>query len=195
MSAAEQLFLLDVTPPGGAPAPLPFDECSEDGRYRYQLGLRWGPGPLINFLLVNPSIATRHRPDPTWTRCLARARALAAREDLGAPLLARLRRRGIPGGVVLTNLFALVSSKPKVLRTSADPVGPGNDRHIHEVAKEAALVICAWGNAGALLGRGAAVRRDLETLGIPLHALMVTKKGHPQHPLFLPYDLEPFLWQ
>ena len=96
---------------------------------------------------------------------------------------------------MLTNLFALVSTKPKVLRTEADPIGPDNDRHIREVATEAALVICAWGNMGALLGRGAAVRRELEARDIPLHALTITKKGHPQHPLFLPYDLEPFVWR
>jgi hypothetical protein len=147
-----QLALLDAQAPASRPSEgAPWDLFSEPDRlYRYRLGVRWSPGPLINFLMLNPSQASKDKDDPTWIRCQERGKRLAGM-DLPARELAVIRARGIPGGIILTNLFALVSTDPGVLKGHPDPIGPDNDRHILEVAQEAALVICAWGGA-ALAG-------------------------------------------
>jgi hypothetical protein len=42
----------------------------------------------------------------------------------------------------MLNLFAYRATDPRVLRTVADPVGPDNDRHLLEVCRRAALVVC-----------------------------------------------------
>jgi Protein of unknown function (DUF1643) len=50
-------------------------------------------------------------------------------------------------------------------------------------------VVCCWGADGAYRGRD---RQILELLrGIPLHALALTKMGHPRHPLYLKGSCRP----
>jgi hypothetical protein len=83
----------------------------------------------------------------------------------------------------MLNLFAYRSSDPRVLKTVADPVGPDNDRHLLEAATRRPWWCVALGADGAYRGRD---RQVLELLrGIPLHALALTKLGHPRHPLYL----------
>ena len=38
---------------------------SEDRRYRYWLTRRWGSGPALMFVSLNPSDADEHHDDPT----------------------------------------------------------------------------------------------------------------------------------
>jgi hypothetical protein len=83
----------------------------------------------------------------------------------------------------MLNLFAYRATDPRVLRSIADPIGPANDRHLLDVCRQAALVVCCWGADGEYRDRD---RQVLELLrGIPLHALALTKLGHPRHPLYL----------
>jgi hypothetical protein len=83
----------------------------------------------------------------------------------------------------MLNLFAYCAIDPRVLKTVADPVGSENDRYLLEVCRRAALVVCCWGADGEYRGRD---RQVIELLrGIPLHALALTKMGHPRHPLYL----------
>jgi hypothetical protein len=143
-------------------------------RYRYLLWRVWEPAlGCCNFLMLNPSTADETTNDPTIERCQCRA-----------------VRWGY-GGLVVTNLFALCSSKPALLRRVADPVGPGNDAAIAAAARQARLVICAWGNHGAYLGRAGAVRGLLDELGVVLYCLGQTLAGEPVHPLYLGYDRQP----
>jgi hypothetical protein len=81
------------------------------------------------------------------------------------------------------------------LKAARDPVGPANDRAIIRAAREAAIVICAWGNHGAHLGRADAVVRLLKRTGVSVHALRVNGTGEPAHPLYLPRALRPLRWK
>lgn len=153
---------------------------STDRVYRYSLTRDTGDllaaGRLrINWLMLNPSTADENVNDPTIRRCLAFSRAWGYRE------------------VVVTNLFAFRATDPGELLTAADPVGPDNDFHIADAAKRSDLVLCAWGNHGALLARAQRVLAILRAVACTPRCLRVTKTGQPEHPLYLPGDLTPLL--
>src|SRR6059036_1567736 len=113
-------------------------------RWRYLLWRRWDARlPSANFLMLNPSTADEVKLDPSCTR----ARRYAERWGFGA--------------VVITNIFAWRATDPEEMKAARDPVGRGNDRAILGAARESALVVCAWGNHGAHLGRSEAVRKFL----------------------------------
>ena len=54
----------------------------------------------------------------------------------------------------MLNLFAYRATDPRVLKSVADPVGPDNDRHLREVCRQAARVVCCWGADGEYRGSG-----------------------------------------
>ena len=146
-------------------------------RWRYLLWRRWdAKKPAANFLMLNPSTADEFKLDPTC----ARARDYAERWGYGA--------------LIVTNVFGFRSTDPLLLKKEQDPVGPGNDAAILRAAKEAALVVCAWGNHGAFLERSSRVRALLNKGKIKLHALRVNANGEPAHPLYLPGALTPSAW-
>lgn len=143
---------------------------SDCGRYRYELRRAWDPSkPAVAFIGLNPSTADAEAEDNTSRVCISYA-----------------RRWGF-GSLLLANLFAYRATDPSLLRQVADPVGPGNDRWLERMASEAELVVCAWGDAGALNGR------DLEVLSILKnpHCLTRLKSGRPGHPLYKPANLRP----
>jgi hypothetical protein len=135
------------------------------------LGTCWASGlPLdgyINFIGLNPSTADETKNDPTVRRCLDFA------------------RRWGHGGCMVTNIFAYRSTYPSDLRKVADPAGPGNNDALLETARNAVLVIAAWGMHGAFMDRGAHVTDMLDRAGVPLFCLGLTKHGYPRHPLYL----------
>ncbi|HVP08902.1 MAG TPA: DUF1643 domain-containing protein [Burkholderiales bacterium] len=146
-------------------------------RWRYLLWRRWDQAkPVANFLMLNPSTADEHKLDPTCSR----ARDYAERWGYGA--------------LVVTNVFAFRSTNPDKLKAVQDPVGPGNDAAIVRAAKEAALVVCAWGNHGSFSARSSQVRALLGKSKIPLHCLRINANGEPAHPLYLPGRLKPAPW-
>ena len=126
--------------------------------------------------MLNPSTADAFQLDPTNRRCVGFAQAWGY------------------GSMVTTNIFAFRSTAPAGLRTAADAIGPENDDAILSAATSADLVIAAWGTHGELQGRGDAVREMLVGAGIALHALRVTKAGHPGHPLYVAGDTLPTTW-
>jgi hypothetical protein len=146
---------------------------SEDVRYRYRLDRRWGPGPRVVWLMLNPSTADAEQDDAT----IRRIRAFSQGWGFSA--------------LTVVNLYAWRTTDPAGLWTAADPVGPDNDRHIAEVCATS-HVIAAWG-AHARPDRIAAV------LALPgmdgLRALAVTKTGQPRHPLYLRGNLTPQPWE
>ncbi len=142
------------------------------GAYRYRLGRRWGDGPAMLWVMLNPSTADASVDDPTIRRCIGYAR----RWDFGS--------------MAVGNLFAFRATDPADMRRAADPVGPENDRHLLEMAAEASLVVAAWGNHGSFLGRS-----SLVGLMIPgMRVLGLTKAGEPAHPLYLCGDLVAVDW-
>ena len=144
--------------------------------WRTLLWRRWSDAPAANFVMLNPSTADELKLDPTCSR----ARNYAESWGYGA--------------LIVTNVFAFRATAPKKLKAAGDPIGPGNDRDILRAAKEAALVVCAWGNHAGLLERGAAVAAMLRRSGVKLHALRITGAGEPSHPLYLPGSLKPMVW-
>lgn len=156
------------------PAGAVFSRCR---RWRYLLWRRWDESrPVANFLMLNPSTADEHKLDPSCTR----ARNYAGRWGFGA--------------LVITNIFAWRSTDPKALVLVENPVGRANDAAIVKAAREARLVVCAWGNHGAHLDRSEAVLELLRRTGIRTHVLRLNGAGHPAHPLYLPASLNPKPW-
>ena len=94
---------------------------------------------------------------------------------------------------MVANIFALCSTDPKRLIKVSDPVGPCNNAWLLRAALQAQIVILAWGNGGELNGRGTLVREMLQAKNIPAHHLGITKKGQPQHPLYVPKSRVPSL--
>jgi hypothetical protein len=99
------------------------------------------------------------------------------------------------GALLVTNLFAWRATDPNAMRAAPDPVGQGNDAAILAAARAAGVVICAWGNHGAYLGRSSQVRGLLREAGILLHVLRLNTNGEPAHPLYLPARLAPARWR
>jgi hypothetical protein len=150
---------------------------SDDGLYRYWLSRRWSEGPVVTFVMLNPSTADASTDDPTIRRCIGFSKAHGA------------------GGLDVVNLYALRSTDPKALWTVSDPVGPMNDAHLRLAAMLAGdnewPIIAAWG-ANAKADRVAQVRR-IEGMD-RLTALGVTKDGAPRHPLYLRADAQLSPW-
>lgn len=150
---------------------------SNDRRYRYLLTRTWDESlPTVNFVMLNPSTADAFSLDPTNRRCVGFARSWGY------------------GALVTTNVFAWRSTDPRGLREPDDPVGPGNDSFLQRAARDADLVVVAWGVHASLGGRGARVQELLVGAGITAHALRVTKQGHPGHPLYVSAETVPVQW-
>lgn len=148
------------------------------GTYRYHL---WrmpcapdGAG-RCTFLMLNPSTATDTKDDPTIRRCIRFAR------DWGYEYLDVL------------NIFALRSTDPEGIIGVADSIGPENDRWLMQAKWASQIIVAAWGEYGAIGGRGEAVRRMLAPSG-KLHYLHLNKSGHPKHPLYIAASTKPTLW-
>jgi hypothetical protein len=147
-------------------------EFSPDRRYRYQLVRRWNDDlPPLAVVCHNPSVAGEYRNDPTVRRLIGFAKSLGR------------------GGLVLKNLNAGIATDPKDLETMADPVGPGNDAHLTQLAEEHDLIVLAWGaNADAARARTVTSRlwKILCRTGGALAAFGWTANHQPRHPLYLP---------
>jgi hypothetical protein len=135
-----------------------------------------GEGTLTAVCL-NPSTADENTNDATVSRCIVRAKSMGFRR------------------FEMLNLFAWRSTDPKQLLTVSDPVGPDNDEWILARASESKMIICGWGGTSPLIPeRATTVLRELRGAGIKLHALKLTKDGHPGHPLYISYSIKPFDW-
>ncbi len=143
---------------------------SDCGTYRYSLTRRWSVGPLLGWVMLNPSIANALVDDPTIRRCVGFA-----------------RRWGF-AGIVVRNLYALRATDPRALSRHPDPVGPDNHTHLGAAAGDA-LTVCAWGARGGT--RGVDVAVQLEEHGARLVCLGWTRDAQPLHPLRVAAALEP----
>lgn len=141
--------------------------------YRYDLYRRWGPGPMLAWLMLNPSTADALKDDHTIRRCRYYA-----------------RREGYDG-IVVRNLFAYRTSKPTVLhnalKAGVDVIGPDNDWWLDQLLADDdgqhPTVVAAWGGAGRWAWpRIDAVERRIRNAGVVPLALGVTEHGQPRHP-------------
>jgi len=146
--------------------------------YRYSLTRVWDDaGRKALFIMLNPSTATEVQNDPTVERCERRARALGF------------------GAFRVLNIFAYRATDPRDMRAAHDPVGPDNDAAILDSLDWADQIICAWGTHGAHMDRGVSVAAMLKHSGRPLFHLGLSKDGHPKHPLYIGYKVQPMAWQ
>jgi len=151
-----------------------FSSCR---RWRYLLWRRWDEEkPVANFLMLNPSTADENQLDPSCNR----ARDFAERWGYGT--------------LIVTNLFAWRATDPEMMKAAQDPVGRSNNQAILRAARQAAIVVCAWGNHGSHRDRAAAVVANLRGAGVPLNLLKLTGQGQPNHPLYLKADLKASVW-
>jgi hypothetical protein len=142
-------------------------------RYRYSLARRWGNGAPVLWVMLNPSTADAFKDDRTIGRCVGFARTWGF------------------NAIEVVNLFAIRGTDPSCIRLP-DSVGFNNDAVILEAVDRANIVVAAWGNHGAG-GRGEYIRK-LISARRDLHALRLTKEEQPEHPLYLPATLKPFVW-
>ena len=159
---------------GDAPSVAVYSDCE---RYRYSLTRTWDEGgKKVTFIMLNPSTATEIQNDPTVERCERRARALGF------------------GAFRVTNIFAWRDTDPRAMRKAAEPNGPDNDAAILDAARWADTIVAAWGTHGEHLNRGPTVELLLRATNLPLHHLGLTKPGHPKHPLYIAYAVQPADW-
>lgn len=139
---------------------------SPDGVYRYTLLRRWlfGKGRCL-FIMLNPSTADAINDDPTIRRCINFAKRWEFQE------------------LMVTNIFALRSAYPKVLRAHGAPIGPENDSYILQAVRKADRIVAAWGVHGSYMDRGMQVLEMLK--GKDVRCLGTTKDGQPRHPLMV----------
>ncbi|MDE7548394.1 DUF1643 domain-containing protein [Acetobacter fabarum] len=148
------------------------DDC-----YRYTLHRVWDKDrPLVMWLMMNPSVATEQGDDRTVAKCQRYARAWGY------------------GGLYVGNTFAYRCTDQLRLLETPDPIGPGNDAALLDMALRADLVVAAYGSPHhkALLARGPQVVQMLQDHGIMVCALRLSNAGRPCHPLYLPAELKPF---
>lgn len=157
-------------------------EFSVDRIYRYKLWRHWGaerdPSKVACFLMLNPSTADEHDLDPTLRRCVNFAKSWSCT------------------GMVVVNLFAVVSADPKILLTQADAVGDvprlttlgrtvDNTNVILQEVEESHILMLGWGAFPE------AAKRAKEMLDLlPGHnaqpmCLGTTQSGAPKHPLYV----------
>lgn len=143
--------------------------------YRYSLSRSWDrDGKRVFFIMLNPSTATEVQNDPTVERCERRARALGF------------------GGFRVANIFAWRDTDPRKMRAATDPIGPENDQSILDGCDWADMIVCAWGTHGEHLNRGSQVAEMLQNK--TLFHLGLSKHGHPKHPLYIAYSVQPIPW-
>ena len=159
---------------GDAPSTAIYSDCEN---YRYSLTRIWDDSaPRVLFVMLNPSTATEVQNDPTVERCERRARTLGY------------------GSFCVCNIFAYRATDPKKMRAQVDPVGPENDPAITDAATWANDIVCAWGTHGAHMDRGADVEHMLRRQPKALTHLGLSIAGHPKHPLYIGYKVQPQLW-
>lgn len=162
-------------------------EFSSDRVYRYVLRIRWDADlnkPNVLFIGLNPSTADEKVDDPTLRRCKGFAKQWGF------------------GGLIMTNLFAFRSTDPRALLGNSIATGESgcfltaggtqfdnrNDYWLYAMALVTTCRIACWGAHKSAHQRSLNVRCFLPVL----KCIRFTSKGHPQHPLYLPYDQRPF---
>lgn len=171
---------------------------SKCGRYRYSLwrewrgthdpehwrwygtkdgaGHEWGDPKSVLFVMLNPSTADGEADDPTIRKCAGFAR--------------RWRYERLE----IVNLFAYRATKPRELFAAdarrEDIIGWENSSLVARAAREAGIIVCAWGAHAAGHDFHIETVRGWLISSAPQYHLGLTAHGYPRHPLYVPYDQE-----
>lgn len=145
--------------------------------HRLLLTRQWlGGANTVNWIMLNPSTADDVFDDPTIRKCVGFA-----------------KRWGY-SRITVTNLFTFRATSPKDLKTCAKndwarAVGLA-DQALTEQAKQADLIVAAWGIHGNFCGRA----DDVMNRVLPqwaLHCIGLTAGGYPLHPVMAAYTDAP----
>lgn len=145
--------------------------------HRLILVREWlGTGGTVNWIMLNPSTADDVFDDPTIRKCVGFSKRWGFR------------------GMTITNLFSFRATDPADLRMLvktdyARAVGYA-DGALIQYARDAELVVAAWGNHGNLAGRA----DDVLSRVLPetsLSCIGLTKAGMPIHPCMTAYTDKP----
>ena len=148
---------------------------SRDGSYRYTLERSWGGDSRVLFVMLNPSTADARVDDRTIRRCIDYA-----------------KRWGY-GGLLVGNLFALVSTDPQpVVRDPCAAVGPKTDKYLRRMSRRADLTVVAWGGDGGKFPER--IGAVLAIIGADVYCIGTTKDGHPRHPVRLSRNAKRTEW-
>ena len=141
-------------------------EFSECKKYRYVLWRIWDEAkPIVMCIGLNPSTANHETNDPTIRQ-----------------LISRLEYLGY-GGFKMTNLYALISSKPSALSETPDPL-KDNDYWLEKVSGECQEIIFCWG-----MFKQATYRAKIMKAKFPnAKCFGRSKDGSPIHPLAMMYS-------
>lgn len=153
---------------------------SECTLYRYRLARRFGSGPTMMFIMVNPSTADHEKDDQTIKKCMGFA-----------------ERAGF-GRIIVGNKFAFRSTDVTHLALALDPIGAENDDHITAMMQEADKIVVGWGQLAKipprLRSRWKDVVRMADAAGRPLYAIGLNSDRHPKHPQMTGYSVPIELW-
>ena len=148
-------------------------------RYRFQLGRHWDrENGFVLFVMLNPSTADANQDDPTIRRCMDFAKSWGY------------------GGIEVCNLFDWRATDPKHLRNKlAIAKSDMCDMKMRRRARQAKLVIAAWGAVPWANGRIEEIFRDVfDELDKRWYCLRFTKEHYPAHPLYIPKATQPTLF-
>lgn len=151
---------------------------SPDGVYRYSLERMWNDGgPLgVTWVMLNPSTADATVDDATIRVCID------------------FSQRWGYDWLRVVNLFAFRATKPQVLTTADDPVGPDNMTHVIKALKGSRITVVAWGANWSKVPGAGSVIEHLKGQDHPLYCLGTTKDGSPRHPLYIARTTQPMIW-
>jgi hypothetical protein len=138
---------------------------SDDRKYRFALWRIWDRSlPLVAFMGLNPSTANETDADPTIRS------------------VGRIAKHNGYGGIVMINVFPMVSTDPALLDTSDSVNNDRNQMYVNEVVGHCSDVVFAWGSFSVVKESGMdALLTDLFPDAKCLH---INKNGSPKHPLY-----------
>lgn len=170
---------------------------SRCGTYRYELGRSWAPERgRVCWIMLNPSTADANQDDPTLRRCIHFTQSWGF------------------GELVVVNLYPFRSPHPAALWqweagakdhdvAARDAIRFVNVPIVVAAAKNARLVVCAWGNGARDPLHIGHIRGQIHAGFAPypdLYCLGMTKDGAPKHPMArgthrVPDDQQPVMWR
>jgi hypothetical protein len=144
---------------------------SKDRKYRYWLLRRWDenkPNPkTVMFIGLNPSTANETEDDPTIRRCIGFAKSWGY------------------GGMVMTNLYAYVSTNPEDLFISGENIKM-NNKYLLDFCEAGCDIVFAWGS----FTKHKARMDEVIAMFPDAYCIDISKNGYPKHPLYLKGDLK-----
>jgi len=151
--------------------------------YRYYLSRQWNTNKPLIACMLNPSTADAFKNDPT------------------VQIIENLAKSMSCGGFIVINFAALRATDPKDMLSSNDPFGEYNHYIVNKTMSQVVNrwrtkpdVLLAYGNNVEKLPTGIHEANNINRICAKygrLKCLKITKKGFPQHPLYLSRDIKP----